>query len=354
MGFTLQYLFLAILLLLLTACNGPSPFTNDPASIRQTVGAFVSSIEAPAEVVGTIQSTTEGNQGNTLIPEILLTSIPGAIKPVNTESGIPGSTPSQPANPNNCNLAAAGNPIDVTIPDGTVFAPGQYFTKTWRLVNSGSCSWTPDYVISWFSGEKFNTNAMQSLGVTAEPGETIEVSIDMMAPVIPGQYQGYWKLMSPDGRLFGIGPNGDAPFWVKIIVVKVETETPQPTATAVPAPKIAISGEVSMAPGDILDLDSGTLNPEAGDIALELTAEGELRLVAQNQTGLVYFGPNIPLEWECRSGGFGSTSLDLKTIKDGSQVCFRSSQGSPGYITIDPRRYSDKIIDIKFVTWFVP
>src|SRR5512143_3278895 len=31
---------------------------------------------------------------------------------------------------------------DVTVPDGTSYAPGTTFTKTWRLKNIGSCTWT--------------------------------------------------------------------------------------------------------------------------------------------------------------------------------------------------------------------
>ena len=38
---------------------------------------------------------------------------------------------------------------DVTVPDGTQFAPGEVFTKTWRLKNIGTCTWTPDYDIAF-------------------------------------------------------------------------------------------------------------------------------------------------------------------------------------------------------------
>jgi len=31
---------------------------------------------------------------------------------------------------------------DVRVPDGTLFTPGAAFSKTWRLKNSGSCTWT--------------------------------------------------------------------------------------------------------------------------------------------------------------------------------------------------------------------
>ena len=31
---------------------------------------------------------------------------------------------------------------DLTAPDGSSFAPGAAFTKTWRLMNIGTCTWT--------------------------------------------------------------------------------------------------------------------------------------------------------------------------------------------------------------------
>ena len=31
---------------------------------------------------------------------------------------------------------------DVTIPDETVISPGRSFTKTWRITNSGSTTWS--------------------------------------------------------------------------------------------------------------------------------------------------------------------------------------------------------------------
>ena len=66
-------------------------------------------------------------------------------------------TQSAPATrlPGECDQAGPGNPIDVTIPDYTEVAPGTSFTKTWRLVNTGPCTWSNDYSAVWFSGETF-------------------------------------------------------------------------------------------------------------------------------------------------------------------------------------------------------
>ncbi len=34
---------------------------------------------------------------------------------------------------------------DITVPDGAAFTPGASFTKTWRFMNAGTCTWTTSY-----------------------------------------------------------------------------------------------------------------------------------------------------------------------------------------------------------------
>ncbi|PIU90073.1 MAG: hypothetical protein COS63_04110, partial [Anaerolineae bacterium CG06_land_8_20_14_3_00_57_67] len=41
---------------------------------------------------------------------------------------------------------------DITVPDGASFAPGAAFTKTWRLKNIGTCTWTTSYALVFVSG----------------------------------------------------------------------------------------------------------------------------------------------------------------------------------------------------------
>jgi hypothetical protein len=124
-----------------------------------------------------------------------------------------------------CDLAAAGVPIDLSIPDDTPLLPGQPFTKVWRLQNVGGCTWTRDYTVALFSGEGMGAQAILPLPGDTPPGQTVEISVDMIAPQLPGKYQGNWKLRNPSNDWFGIGPNGSAPFWVRIVV-----EQPHPTA----------------------------------------------------------------------------------------------------------------------------
>jgi hypothetical protein len=103
---------------------------------------------------------------------------------------------------------------DVTIPDDTVVAPNEDFTKTWRLKNIGTCSWTPSYAVIFFGGTSMGGPVVQALTGNVNPGQTVDLSVDLEAPGEPGTYTGNWKLRNASGVAF-IG------FYVR---VKVETE----------------------------------------------------------------------------------------------------------------------------------
>ena len=126
----------------------------------------------------------------------------------------------------------AGFITDVTIPDGTIFSPGASFTKTWRLRNIGSCSWTPSYSLSFVSGEKMGGAELIALPRIILPGETVDLSVNLVAPGTPGIYRGDWQLRNSSGRLFGTSSTANQPFWVLIEVVL----TPTSTATFTPLP----------------------------------------------------------------------------------------------------------------------
>ncbi|MEW5941776.1 MAG: NBR1-Ig-like domain-containing protein, partial [Chloroflexota bacterium] len=107
---------------------------------------------------------------------------------------------------------------DVTVPDGTVFAPNTAFKKTWRLKNVGACTWTTSYSLVYVSGEKMGTVLSVALPASVAPGKTVDVSVDMTAPAASGKYRGNWQLKNASGVLFGIGANANGLFWVEIVV----------------------------------------------------------------------------------------------------------------------------------------
>jgi hypothetical protein len=107
---------------------------------------------------------------------------------------------------------------DVTVPDGTVFAPGATFKKTWRLKNIGTCTWTTGYSLVYVSGEMLGPTTLVAIPSTTAPGASVDVSVDMTAPATAGTYTGKWQMKNASGVPFGIGSNATGVFWVKIVV----------------------------------------------------------------------------------------------------------------------------------------
>ncbi len=108
---------------------------------------------------------------------------------------------------------------DVTVPDGANYAPGAAFKKTWRLKNIGTCAWTnTDVSLIFDSGQQMGAPASSALSTTVNPGQTVDISVDMTAPGTAGNYFGFYKLKSLAGGVFGIGSTANGKFWVEINV----------------------------------------------------------------------------------------------------------------------------------------
>jgi hypothetical protein len=114
-----------------------------------------------------------------------------------------------------CNIATFIG--DITVPDGTDFHPGESFIKTWRLKNVGSCTWSTDYEVVFVDGNHMGGPADVNLLSTVAPGQTVDVSVPLVAPGAAGTYLGNWKLRDKDGVLFGLTTG--KPFYVEIDVV---------------------------------------------------------------------------------------------------------------------------------------
>ena len=154
--------------------------------------------------------TLEASQAETGTPTAAQTPT-GAIPTVAsaTSARTPVSTPT-------CDAAAFVR--DVSVPDGTTIQPGADFTKTWRLKNVGTCSWTPAYALVFVSGDRMHGAASVGLPGNVNPGQSVDVSVDLSAPTSNGDYQGYWRLRTAAGEHFGIGAQAQGAFWVKVRV----------------------------------------------------------------------------------------------------------------------------------------
>ena len=101
--------------------------------------------------------------------------------------------------------------IGETIKDGTVFEPGEHFTKSWTLRNEGDCDWTGGYALKFIEGSRMGGASSVSVPSTIEPYEDITFQVDLTAPDAAGDYTGVWQLFADDGEEMGR-------YWVKITV----------------------------------------------------------------------------------------------------------------------------------------
>jgi len=113
---------------------------------------------------------------------------------------------------------------DVTIPDGTRIDEGDWFAKTWRLRNNGDCTWTLDYDLIFLSGYRMDGSTVMPMRGDVEPGQIVDLTVDLKAPDDNGTYWGYWMLRNAHGDIFGLGYDANSPFWVKIVVEPDITE----------------------------------------------------------------------------------------------------------------------------------
>lgn len=220
------------LLLGLSACSS----ANEAELTEATMNALYTSVAQTlsvmtAQVTSTAVPTTQSTA--TLIP----TATQGLTK-----------TPTRyVATVSSCDNAIYAS--DVTIPDNTIMAAGQTFTKTWSIKNTGTCEWTTSYSLVFYSGSAMGgtSTAMTS---TVSAGSSVSVSVAMVSPSTVGTYTGYWIMQNASGKTFG------SPVYVSIIVsssastltptvtstptattesaTSTPTETPTPTATPAP------------------------------------------------------------------------------------------------------------------------
>jgi hypothetical protein len=60
-----------------------------------------------------------------------------------------------------CNNAASLR--DVTVADGEEKAPLETFTKTWRLLNTGDCSWSRSYSVVFIDGADMSATSADAV-----------------------------------------------------------------------------------------------------------------------------------------------------------------------------------------------
>lgn len=151
--------------------------------------------------------------------------------PEPTPAPTPPATPGPPPCIHGMGYVADLNYDDKNMKAPPVMAPGQPFTKKWRVRNTGTCAWEPDFRLAYVSGNRPEASMGGSsiaIGRRVEPRQTIDLAVNLRAPQNWGTYQAFWKMQDSQGKDFG-----------EVIWVGIQVPNPNPpTPTPAPPPGI--------------------------------------------------------------------------------------------------------------------
>lgn len=140
----------------------------------------------------------------------------------------PTPTPGPPPCVHGMAFVADLNLDDKNMTAPPVMAPGQRFTKKWRVRNVGTCAWEPDFRLAYVSGNRPEAKMGGStvpVGRRVERGQTIDLAVDLQAPQTYGTFQGFWKMQDNKNRFFG-----------EVVWVGIQVPNPNPPPPPPPPP----------------------------------------------------------------------------------------------------------------------
>ena len=356
----LLYAILILMIVLLAACSMPLTTREtetsdlDITQAYQTVDAQLTQAVGQTPVPPTKTSPPESAAATPTPGDAASTQPPTATKIPSepTATFLPTFTNTAATT---CDKAEAAYPnIDITIPDDTTIPAGNSFTKVWRVVNTGTCNWTAEYAVVFFAGDQMDAPDSVNIDEPVAPGQSIDLDVTMVAPQETGTYQGNWMIRNADGDNFGIGPNANDSFWVRIVVVEAE-DTPTPTVTPAPDPDVLVSGSLTLNPQEGIDFDTLQLNSSGEDLVYELIKSDDVvsghQLVSLFGVEIGIFGDGQPTYGGCKTTDMGISNIDLQTTTPGTYFCITTDQGLTGWGRLDGLDDENNVVSLTILTW---
>jgi hypothetical protein len=285
---------LFIMTFLVSACNLPSG--ADTTNTANTAAAQTLQVLLSATPV--LSVTT---------PSVTPISIPPTLTPI--AQPLVTNTPIFTAT-SNCNVAQFI--ADVTVPDGTSMTPGQSFVKKWRVKNIGACAWN-GFSLVFDSGDAMGGASSNAVS-TVNPGQEIDLTLNLVAPSSLGNYRGYWRIVTNSSVLVPVvnGYQGKS-FYVDIKVqnTATPTQTLTPTATSIPFAVTSVSFVNSGSCGNFTATANITTN-SAGSVTYHFVrSDGAVDTVAHAPVVFASAGTQSSEDYTWTVNAAGSYWIDI-------------------------------------------
>ncbi len=183
--FAIHLIAATILLLLITSCSG------NPKNQTSAGNVNVARTEAVATFASSLTETAVAIPVASLTSTKRPTSIP--IQITSTLEFTPTANPCY-------NLLYLQ---DITIPDNTQMKPGEVFTKTWLVQNTGGCAWRSGFTFQHVGGDIMRGSTI-IMKEAIQTGSKREISVELVVPSgQSGLIQSAWRMADENGNFFG-------------------------------------------------------------------------------------------------------------------------------------------------------
>lgn len=214
--------FIVVVVLLVTsACFATPPVpptapASPPTAVKQAGGKPVS----PKAASTATRLIPTDAPSNTMTPFATITPLPtatatGTETPFGfvaslTPTAVISTTP-EPPDPDEGATDEWGSAtrcslLSKSLPNWTTVNPGKEYRMTWELLNSGTKTWdSSQMVLVYLDGVKFTSpnHKKTTLPRNVDVGDTINASIPIYTPKLPGHYKAVWGLrMIETDRVF--------------------------------------------------------------------------------------------------------------------------------------------------------
>lgn len=202
--------------LLISACGGSDPEATPTMAAQEIQTMAVATFSSGLTQTALAAPTDTPTPTSTVTPLVIATL--ANVTPLGTSFVAPKPT---------AGCYSMSYVSDVSIPDNTPMTPGQAFTKTWKIKNSGTCAWDTGFNFAFTDGDAMS-GATYTLPQSVPANTEIDVSVNMTAPSTAGTIRGNWRMSTTTGQFFG------DEVYVQIVVGGGTATTNTPSATPIP------------------------------------------------------------------------------------------------------------------------
>jgi len=218
------YLMIPVLavLVLLSACGASNRNrgSNPEADTVRTAAAATANARLTEIGPRTAEPTTTPYATRTM-----------TLPPTATVPGLPTNTPRPAATATSQRSPDAAEWVTQSPADYSTFAPGTPFKMTWTIRNVGTSTWTRAYQLRFFANHQLGAPAAVNFSKDVPPGDTIDLTVDMIAPTTPGDYHSLWVLTSDKtGNFYPVDIH------IKVSAAPAATPTSSPTSPPAATP----------------------------------------------------------------------------------------------------------------------